>query len=285
MKITRLSGAVAALYLMLTLTAAQAAEKIVWAKSLDAAMVEAKKSNKLVMVDFYTDWCHWCKVLDEKTYSDARVGKAATQVVAVKVNAEKEGADAAKKYRVQGYPTILFLAPDGSVAGQIGGYAAPEPFLADMNKFVMAYKELPLLEAKAASGKADATTLAKLTAIYAGKNDIKRTGATLAKLEQQAGSGQAGADLAKAYNAAGDMYQTAKQFDKAISLFQKAAKISKTPYDKAYAHLSGAACLFATGKAKQAIPDLKAVLAMPKPPAEMKQQAQQMLAFVNRPQR
>ena len=279
MKITRLFGAAAGFCLLLTLTAAQAAEKIVWAKSLDAAMTEAKKSNKLVMVDFYTDWCHWCKVLDEKTYSDARVGKAATQVVAVKVNAEKEGADAAKKYRVQGYPTILFIAHDGSVAGQIGGYAAPESFIV-----VMAHKELPALEAKAANGSADATTLAKLTAIYAGKNDVKRTGTTLAKLEQS-GSGQAGATLAKAYNAAGDMYQNAKQFDKATSLFQKAAKHSKTPYDKAYAHISGAACLFATGKPKQAIPDLKAVLAMPNPPAEMKKQAQQMLAFVNRPQR
>ncbi len=281
MKFKRLFGAVAGLCLLLTLTAAQAAEKVVWAKSLDAAMTEAKKSNKLVMIDFYTDWCHWCKVLDEKTYSDARVGKAATQVVAVKVNAEKEGVEAAKKYKVQGYPTIMFIAPDGSVAGQIGGYAPPEPFIVEMNKFVMAHKELPALEAKAASGKADATTLAKLTAIYAGKNDVNRTGATLAKLEQ-AGSGQAGAHLAKAYNSAGDMYQTAQQFDKAIPLFQKAAKASKTPYEKAYAHISSAVCYFSTGKNKQAIPDLKAILAMPKPPAEMKQQAQQMLTVANK---
>jgi len=197
------------------------------------------------------------------------------------VNAEKEGVEAAKKYKVQGYPTIMFIAPDGSVAGQIGGYAPPEPFIVEMNKFVMAHKELPALEAKAASGKADATTLAKLTAIYAGKNDVNRTGATLAKLEQ-AGSGQAGAHLAKAYNSAGDMYQTAQQFDKAIPLFQKAAKASKTPYEKAYAHISSAVCYFSTGKNKQAIPDLKAILAMPKPPAEMKQQAQQMLTVANK---
>ncbi len=284
MKRAWLFGLAAGVCLLVTMTAANAAGKVVWAKSLDAAMAEAKKSNKLVMVDFYTDWCHWCKVLDEKTYSDARVGKAAEQVVAVKVNAEKEGVAAAKKYKVSGYPTIMFLAPDGSVAGQIGGYAPPEPFIADMKKFITAHKELPALEAKASSSGADAATLAKLTAIYAGKNNAQKTGATLARLER-ANPAQAGADLAKAYNAAGDMYQNAQQFDKAIQLFQKAAKVSKTPYDTAYAHISSAVCLFSTGKTKDAIPDLKAILAMPNPPTDLKLQAQQMLNAANRPGR
>jgi thioredoxin-related protein len=284
MKITRLFGAAVALSLLLILTTAQAVEKIVWAKSLDAAMTEAKKSNKLVMVDFYTDWCKWCKVLDKKTYSDARVVKAATQVIAVKVNAEAEGSEAAQKYQVRAYPTIVFLAPDGSVAGQINGYTPPEAFVAEMNKFILIYKEFPLLEAKAANGNADATTWAKLTAIYANKNDRERTSTSLEKLEQSNLS-EAKAYLAMAYNAAGDMYQLAEQFDKAIPLFQKAAQYSKTPYDKAYAHLSRAICLFSTGKLKQAIPDLKTLLAMPKPPAEMKELAQKMLAIANRPHR
>ncbi len=280
MKMTRLFGAVAGFCLLVTMTAAHAASKVVWAKSLDSAMAEAKKSNKLVMVDFYTDWCHWCKVLDEKTYSDARVGKAAEQVVAVKVNADKEGVAAAKKYHVSGYPTIMFLAPDGTVAGQIGGYSPPEPFIAEMKKFISAYKELPGLEARASSSGADAATLAKLTAIYAGKNDIQKTSATLARLEKT-NTAVAGADLAKAYNAAGDMYQTAQQFDKAILFFQKGAKVSKTPYDMAYAHINSAVCFFSTGKNKEAIPDLKAILAMANAPADFKTQAQQMLNAAN----
>jgi hypothetical protein len=35
---------------------ANAAEGIQWAKSYDAALRQAKASNKLVMADFYTDW-------------------------------------------------------------------------------------------------------------------------------------------------------------------------------------------------------------------------------------
>jgi thiol-disulfide isomerase/thioredoxin len=281
MKTAGLRGILAGLCLLVTMTAANAAEKIVWAKSLNEAMAQAKKSNKLVMVDFYTDWCGWCKELDKKTYSDARVGKAATQLVSVKVNAEKEGVDAAKKYKVNGFPTILFLAPNGDVAGRIGGYMPPEPFMAEMNKFVTAHRDLPRLEAKAQGGSADATTLAKLTAIYAGKNDADKARTTLAQLERT-NPAQAGANLAKAYNAVGDMYQTAEQFDKAIPLFTRAAKVGKTPQDISYAHISNAVCHFSAGSPKKAIPSLKAILAMKNAPADYREQAQQMLNVANR---
>ena len=29
---------------------------------------KAAKEKKNILVDFYTDWCHWCKVMDEKTF-------------------------------------------------------------------------------------------------------------------------------------------------------------------------------------------------------------------------
>ena len=41
--------------LLWSLSGAQGAE-IKWSKTFDAAMTEAKASNKLVMADFYTDW-------------------------------------------------------------------------------------------------------------------------------------------------------------------------------------------------------------------------------------
>ncbi len=31
------------------------------------------KENKLIIVDFYTDWCGWCKKLDSETYVDPEV--------------------------------------------------------------------------------------------------------------------------------------------------------------------------------------------------------------------
>jgi thiol:disulfide interchange protein len=45
-------------------------EKIVhWENTLTLA----KEQNKWVLIDCYTDWCYWCKVMDQKNFSDTQV--------------------------------------------------------------------------------------------------------------------------------------------------------------------------------------------------------------------
>ena len=50
------SGALAAAGLAVAISGAQAANAIKWSPSFKAAMAAAKTGDKLVMVDFYTDW-------------------------------------------------------------------------------------------------------------------------------------------------------------------------------------------------------------------------------------
>ncbi len=88
----------------------------------DAALARAQAEKRLLLVDVYTDWCGWCKKLDREVFADGRVGAAAKDLVAVKVNAEKGGEEIARRYRVRGYPTILFLDGAGSVVERIDGY-------------------------------------------------------------------------------------------------------------------------------------------------------------------
>jgi thiol:disulfide interchange protein len=109
---------------------------IVWAKGYTAAVAEAKAQHKLVMVDIYTSWCEYCKQLDQNVYTDTNVIRAIQQVVPVKVDGEKEGLDLANKYNIQGYPTILFLNPDGTLVSEIDGYEEPDQFISDLNKAV-----------------------------------------------------------------------------------------------------------------------------------------------------
>ena len=55
------------------------AEEVSWSASFATAMEQARAEQKYVMVDFFTTWCHWCKVLDEKTYTDDRVSPSPTR--------------------------------------------------------------------------------------------------------------------------------------------------------------------------------------------------------------
>lgn len=88
----------------------------------DEALARARTERRLLLVDIYTDWCGWCKKLDREVFADGRVGAAARDLVAVKVNAEKGGEEIARRYRVRGYPTILFLDGAGNVVERVDGY-------------------------------------------------------------------------------------------------------------------------------------------------------------------
>ena len=90
--------------------------------NFDEALARARSEKRLLLVDFYTDWCGWCKKLDREVFADARVAEAARGLVAVRVNAEKGGENVAERYEVQGFPTILFVDGSGKIVKRIDGY-------------------------------------------------------------------------------------------------------------------------------------------------------------------
>jgi len=46
-----------------------------WYRDWNEGMKAANSSQRPVIVDFYADWCKWCKVMDEKTFSDPQIKK------------------------------------------------------------------------------------------------------------------------------------------------------------------------------------------------------------------
>jgi thiol-disulfide isomerase/thioredoxin len=96
-----------------------------------ARQAAAKEGKRLVLIDFYTDWCAPCKKLDETTWKDEGVRTWLSQsAVCLKVDAEKDEA-LAEKYRVNAYPTLLLLRPDGTEIDRLVGYRDAQTFLAD----------------------------------------------------------------------------------------------------------------------------------------------------------
>lgn len=107
--------------------------KVEWI-TFDSAMEKAGAEKRYVVVDFYTDWCKWCKVMEEKTYTDTLVIKALKEkFVTTKINGESSEnitfkgkvmtqQDFTMGMRVSGFPSTLFMDSDGTVLGILPGY-------------------------------------------------------------------------------------------------------------------------------------------------------------------
>ena len=95
-----------------------------------SAAAAARERDSLLMLEFYTDWCSWCRRLDRDTFGNGEVRRQLRRVVAVRVNAEEEGKELARRYDVDSYPTIVFTDHDGDEIDRIIGYLPPEQFLA-----------------------------------------------------------------------------------------------------------------------------------------------------------
>ena len=113
------------------------ADAVNWQHDLAYGLKVAKNQGKPVMVDFYTEWCGWCKKLDSDTYSDQRVNEASKKFVCVKIDGDKQPA-LTGKYGVSGYPTIIFMDSNGNVVSRLPGFQAPDQFLASMNNVLSA---------------------------------------------------------------------------------------------------------------------------------------------------
>ncbi len=260
---------------------------IPWAKTYADALKQARQDKKLVMVDVYTEWCSWCKVLDKETYPDAKVVKAAEPFVGVKLDAEAkgEGEAFAAKYKVQAFPTILFLDPagaddDAKVVATVMGFLPPAPFAEKLGTILAAYRELPVMEKRLVEKPEDLEALGKLAAIRSSRQEDDAAHELLdrgLKIDPDNAQGQ----LTKALNAVGDRYQETQKFDEAIPLFRKAAKSAKTPDDASYAQSSVAMCFLSQDKLKEAIPELEAVDKIPGAPEETKEQASLMLRRIH----
>ena len=107
-----------------TRTPEAASGTIAWHRDLRRAIETARAEDKLVVADVYTDWCGWCKKMDEKIYADPAIVALSRQQVFVKVNAEDggQGQSFAEQMRVSGYPTTIILDGNGRVLNTAKGY-------------------------------------------------------------------------------------------------------------------------------------------------------------------
>lgn len=105
-----------------------ASSEISWLTDYDAALKQAQATNKLVVIDFYAPWCSYCKRMDKKTFMDSKVQQRLAGFVPLKIDTDKQP-ELAKKYGVEGLPTMVVIDASGKpLAGGVG-YLEPDRYL------------------------------------------------------------------------------------------------------------------------------------------------------------
>lgn len=84
----------------------------------------AKSERKIIFLDIYASWCGPCKRLKKHTFSSETVGDFYNKnFINVSLDGEKaEGSILAKKYKITGYPSLLFISPNGEIIMATMGY-------------------------------------------------------------------------------------------------------------------------------------------------------------------
>lgn len=98
--------------------------------SFDEGLAAAKAEGKLVFIDFFTSWCGPCKMMSSKTFPEKAVGDFMNaKFIPLKMDAEKEGLELAKKYGVKAYPTYVVLDATGKEVAKFTGYMDGKRFI------------------------------------------------------------------------------------------------------------------------------------------------------------
>lgn len=119
--------------LAVTMIAAQAGESN-WLTNYDAALAQAKKDQKPLLIDFTgSDWCPPCKMMEKEVFSSSAFQTfAAKNLVLLKadfpkrtpLSAEQQKAneELASKFKIEGFPTLVVMDGNGKELAREVGY-------------------------------------------------------------------------------------------------------------------------------------------------------------------
>jgi thioredoxin-related protein len=134
---------------LLVVASAQSQTPVKW-YSIEEAYALTKKEPRKILIDVYTDWCSWCKVMDRNTFNNQIIAEYINKTFyPVKFNAEtktnvvldgktyKYVPNGTRGYNELayellkgqlGYPSVVFLDEKTNLLQPVQGYIKPYEF-------------------------------------------------------------------------------------------------------------------------------------------------------------
>jgi thiol:disulfide interchange protein DsbD len=106
---------------------------------LDQFLLQAKEQNKLVLLDFYADWCISCKEMEVNTFANPEVNQELKKFVLLQADVTKNSADneaLLKRFGLFGPPGILIFDLNSveQKDQRVIGYMPPQRFIERLKK-------------------------------------------------------------------------------------------------------------------------------------------------------
>ena len=104
--------------------------------SFEEAKKESIKTGKIIFIDVHTSWCGPCKKMAATSFQDPKLAEIYNEkFINLKIDAEKseDGIEIAKNYRVQGFPTLLYIDGDGRLIKSLSGFQTADKLISVAN--------------------------------------------------------------------------------------------------------------------------------------------------------
>lgn len=113
--------------------------EVTW-HTLDEGLKLAQKEEKGAIVDFYADWCVWCKRMEEQVFKKPDVARILNEsFVMIRVDTESTESitynntkmtpqELSSIFQVTGLPTLLFFDKKGNPVTKIPGFIEADTF-------------------------------------------------------------------------------------------------------------------------------------------------------------
>ena len=98
--------------------------------NLEQAKELAQKENKLIFIDLFTTWCGPCRLMKKNVFPNAELGLFFNKnFINLNIDAEKEGLEITKEFKIQNFPSFIFLDKNGKLVQYEYGYFNTKQFL------------------------------------------------------------------------------------------------------------------------------------------------------------